>query len=53
MLLRHPKPCGVCPLGKTRGRPVFCEGGCSCAGWGAMVRRYVTASIPSEREGLG
>jgi hypothetical protein len=36
MLLR-PEPCGVRPLGGTRGRTFGWEGGCSCAGWGAML----------------
>jgi hypothetical protein len=27
MLLCHPEPCGVCPLGGTRSRPVVARGG--------------------------
>ena len=41
----HPVPYGVCPLGGTRKMTVVCEGGCSCAGWGAMVRRLCTTRV--------
>jgi hypothetical protein len=39
MLLRRPEPCGVRPLGGTRDRTFGWEGGCSCAGWGSLVRQ--------------
>jgi hypothetical protein len=40
---------GVRPLGGTRHRMIVCEGWCSCAGWGGMVRRLRTCSdAPSQ-----
>jgi hypothetical protein len=34
--------------GTVQHMTVLCVGGCSCAGWGAMVRRLRHRSIPSE-----
>jgi hypothetical protein len=45
LLLRHPETCGVRPLSGARHRTVGCEGACSCAGWGGMVRRILFRTL--------